>query len=147
MIPKKNMGNAPCWLTYQVGWRNRELELGLGVMKNLDFLVVCVCWKVWEPLQYQFHFFSSYSRMGLALEDFRFSTGFCLKIEKGLNSLSCGNFFPLNHLCCRNDRATSLLECQGTWILQHFHECFSVPKHPDLDLAPKKKNELTCKAA
>ena len=124
--------------------------VGVGSDEEIRFLSFVCVGNYGKLFNINFNFFSSYSRMGLALEDFRLSACFCLKIEKGLNSLSCGNFFPLNHLCCRNDRATSLLECQGTWILQHFHECFSVPKHPDillLDLAPKKKNELTCKAA
>lgn len=91
--------------------RNRELELGLGVM-NLDFLVLCVG-SDGNLFTINF-FFQTTVEWDWHWRIFVLSTGFCLKIEKGLNSLSCGNFFPLNHLCCRNDRATSLLECQGT---------------------------------
>lgn len=113
MIQKKKHGKRSLLVDIPpVGWRNRELELGLGVMKKLDFLVLSVCWKLWETLQYQLSisfFFQATVEWDWHWRIFVLSTGFCLKIEKGLNSLSCGNFFPLNHLCCMNDRATSLL--------------------------------------
>ena len=46
MIPKKKHGKRSLLVDIPVGWRNTELELGLGMMKKLDFLVLSVCWKV-----------------------------------------------------------------------------------------------------
>lgn len=113
MIQKKKT-----WETLLVGWHTTSwvekqgVGVGVGGDEEIRFLsFVCVLEIMGNSsisISISF-FFQATVEWDWHWRIFVLSTGFCLKIEKGLNSLSCGNFFPLNHLCCMNDRATSLL--------------------------------------